>query len=59
MQLYAERPVAVIAEIALSIGFNTVTFWIGVLAAGGAALILLPPGAADVFGEIRERKNNS
>ena len=38
------------AEIALSIAFNTVTFWLGVLAAGGTALIVLPAGTGAVFG---------
>lgn len=38
------------AEIALTIAFNTVTFWLGVFAAGGAALAFAPAGTEFVLG---------
>lgn len=38
------------AEIALSIAFSSVTFWLGVLAATGASLLFAPTGSADLFG---------
>ncbi|MBI3567652.1 MAG: bifunctional lysylphosphatidylglycerol flippase/synthetase MprF [Gemmatimonadetes bacterium] len=38
------------ADIAMTIAFNSVTFWLGVLSAGGGALLLAPSGSADVFG---------
>ena len=38
------------AEIALTIAFNTVTFWLGVFAASGVALAFAPPGTETVLG---------
>ena len=38
------------AEIALTVGFNSVTFWLGVFAVGGGALVFAPVGPPELFG---------
>jgi phosphatidylglycerol lysyltransferase len=38
------------ADIALTVAFNTVTFWLGVFAVGGGALLFAPSGAVPLMG---------
>lgn len=38
------------ADIALTIAFNTVTFWLGVLAVAGGSLLFAPSGSGTLFG---------
>ncbi|MBA4070610.1 MAG: hypothetical protein C0497_02065 [Gemmatimonas sp.] len=38
------------ADIALAVGFNAVTFWLGVLSIGGAVLLLEPRATPDLLG---------